>query len=282
MLLKFYSPIRILILTIIILNLVSYVILSSGKKNNFQYFKSVQLSTKLKDLLINNSNKINSDNNNNININNHNTNKIVSDSVQLPFNYFSSISTNSKFRIFRTNDMLLNFKKSHLKKFLFDYFTNIADNNQLLILKNSKLRPTDILFYESILEEHKQRQIADYKYKLKQLQSNNIEKNFRSSNKIIKRSASNKSNIQKEIESKLFETTTTKTATTTQELENNINLEANDEPQQFCGETLYFVVEYYCSYVVGTGIYFANDEQNFDEFKIRRNSGKFFLKSKSN
>ncbi len=30
---------------------------------------------------------------------------------------------------------------------------------------------------------------------------------------------------------------------------------AKDEPSQFCGETLYYVVEYYCVYVKGTGVY---------------------------
>lgn len=46
-----------------------------------------------------------------------------------------------------------------------------------------------------------------------------------------------------------------------------------DEPRQFCGETLYYVVEYYCVYVKGTSVYVPNgdgeeeDENSFDNKK---------------
>ena len=57
-----------------------------------------------------------------------------------------------------------------------------------------------------------------------------------------------------------------------------------DEPRQFCGETLYYVVEYYCVYVKGTSVYVPNgddeeekEEDSFDnkkptELKSKRNT----------
>jgi hypothetical protein len=58
--------------------------------------------------------------------------------------------------------------------------------------------------------------------------------------------------------------TTLTTTTTTKD---------NDEPQQYCGETLYYVVEHYCSYVVGTGIYSPSYyDQDVEELKIKRKS----------
>jgi hypothetical protein len=38
---------------------------------------------------------------------------------------------------------------------------------------------------------------------------------------------------------------------------------AKDEPSRFCGETLYYVVEYYCVYVKGTGVFVPDG--NLDE-----------------
>lgn len=47
-------------------------------------------------------------------------------------------------------------------------------------------------------------------------------------------------------------------------------LDDTDEPRQFCGETLYYVVEYYCVYVKGTSVYVdessdSNNNNNDDE-----------------
>lgn len=36
----------------------------------------------------------------------------------------------------------------------------------------------------------------------------------------------------------------------------------SNEPRQFCGETLYYVVEYYCVYVKGTSLYVSDDEED--------------------
>lgn len=38
----------------------------------------------------------------------------------------------------------------------------------------------------------------------------------------------------------------------------------NDEPRQFCGETLYYVVEYYCVYVKGTSVYVPSEDDDTD------------------
>lgn len=45
-----------------------------------------------------------------------------------------------------------------------------------------------------------------------------------------------------------------------------------DEPRQFCGETLYYVVEYYCVYVKGTSVYVPNGDDDDDEEEIDENS----------
>lgn len=47
----------------------------------------------------------------------------------------------------------------------------------------------------------------------------------------------------------------------------------NDEPRQFCGETLYYVVEYYCVHVKGTGVYVpSEDELDEDVSKSKRDA----------
>lgn len=45
------------------------------------------------------------------------------------------------------------------------------------------------------------------------------------------------------------------------------DLVQSDEARQFCGETLYYVVEYYCVFVKGTSVYVPNenDDEQFDD-----------------
>jgi hypothetical protein len=54
------------------------------------------------------------------------------------------------------------------------------------------------------------------------------------------------------------------------------SLSANNEPRQYCGETLYYVVEYFCVYIKGTSVYVPeNDLENINvitsnEKKVKR------------
>lgn len=87
-------------------------------------------------------------------------------------------------------------------------------------------------------------------------------------------------------------TTTTTTTTTisdrsTPTSDNFANSPAflNNEPAQYCGETLYYVVEYYCVYVKGTSVYVPEDGDDdsvnvIGDGKKRRNlesSGNYIL-----
>ena len=57
----------------------------------------------------------------------------------------------------------------------------------------------------------------------------------------------------------------------------------SDEPRQFCGETLYYVVEYYCVYVKGTSVYVPNgDDDEIDENSFDNKKQSDELKSKRN
>lgn len=54
------------------------------------------------------------------------------------------------------------------------------------------------------------------------------------------------------------------------------SLSTNNEPRQYCGETLYYVVEYFCVYIKGTSVYVPdNDLENINvinsnEKKVKR------------
>ena len=52
----------------------------------------------------------------------------------------------------------------------------------------------------------------------------------------------------------------------------NSQVIANDVPTQFCGETLYYVVEYYCVYVKRTGVYVPPDN-DLDSVSVLGTSG---------
>lgn len=53
-----------------------------------------------------------------------------------------------------------------------------------------------------------------------------------------------------------------------------------DEPSQYCGEALYYAVEYYCVFVKGTSVY--NPDDDFDRISViskretYENNGKFY------
>ena len=44
------------------------------------------------------------------------------------------------------------------------------------------------------------------------------------------------------------------------------DLVQSDEARQFCGETLYYVVEYYCVFVKGTSVYVPNENDDNEQF----------------
>ncbi len=49
----------------------------------------------------------------------------------------------------------------------------------------------------------------------------------------------------------------------------------NNEPQQFCGETLYYAVEYYCVYIKGTSVYVPEtDVENINVINSDNNKTK--------
>lgn len=58
----------------------------------------------------------------------------------------------------------------------------------------------------------------------------------------------------------------------------------NEQTHQFCGETLFYAVEYYCVYIKGTSVYSAETEfettnviNSNDETKTKRDTGKIIF-----
>lgn len=55
----------------------------------------------------------------------------------------------------------------------------------------------------------------------------------------------------------------------------------NEQTHQFCGETLFYAVEYYCVYIKGTSVYTEFETTNVinsnDETKTKRDTGKIIF-----
>jgi hypothetical protein len=82
-------------------------------------------------------------------------------------------------------------------------------------------------------------------------------KSKRSENLIILKSMTVKSNTKNSDSNNNKRHLTTTTNIIPSDLFKNLQSQLSDlnEPQQFCGETLYYAVEYYCVYVKGTSVY---------------------------